>query len=347
MKDAQWRPQRLHEFIGQGAVVKQLQVEIAAAIKMRRPLRNALYAGPPGLGKSLLARIVTAERGSPPPKVVMGRSLTHEQISTVLLELDSPGYAPNGVLQEPAKAVFPVVIVEEAQRVNRELLNLLHPALVPDSKGRRVFVARSPRGDVGHKWAVQFTLIFITNYAGEFIAASPATASRLPIQFTFEWYTDAEMAAIIAKNAWERDIAIKDNAVAMLAALANGMPRKGIELVDRAIDFLAISGDEFITKSTVEKMLDALGIDGNGLDRQAISYLKALMVQPHGRMSIQCVATVLGTDQTTLTHCVEPVLIKRGLIMRNSSGREITPAGRHLIGGNNHDARNIAEGDLE
>ena len=58
------RPQHLDDYIGQEAFKKNLKVYIEAAKSRKEPLDHVLLYGPPGLGKTTMAKIIANELGS-------------------------------------------------------------------------------------------------------------------------------------------------------------------------------------------------------------------------------------------------------------------------------------------
>ena len=333
-----WRPDRFESFVGQRPIIQQLRLEVAAAKRAHRPLRHMLLAGPGGLGKNTLVSLLAAERDSPPPLVVMGAALTHETLSTALLSLESPGYNLRGKMVAPDVVRFPLFVVDECQKVPRELLELLHPVLEPvDPEGRAIFTAKvrdpSNRWVTTPLWMVQSTFCFITNFAGEFEAQSPATLTRIPIRLTFEWYDDGEMTAVVRQHASHLKVKITDEAADLLARRSNGMPRQAVHLLKRAIDFLTLADSDTIDGKLVQTLLDTLGIDEHGLDRRMAKYLKVLGQSGNGKLGLQAIASVMGEDKLTIATSIEPVLMRRGLVVRACGGREITPAGRAVLEG--------------
>ena len=337
-----WSPTRLSEFIGQSNVMKQLHVEIKAAKLTRRQMRHTVFGGPQGVGKTLLAKLIAAEFGGPCPTEVMGKSLTHEQLTQALLAFTSGGYETGGYLAYPDQAHQNFLIIDEAQQVSRELLNLLHPVLDPAPDGRRIFQGKHARGQIQPVWIVGFTCILITNYLGRLAEVSAPTLSRFPISFQFEWYTEEEIVKTIRQYAFHLGITIAEDALQLLARRSNGMPRAALSLLRRTMDLHLAEGNSGpVTIKGIEAMLNMVGIDGNGLDRSMVRYLKALCEHPSGRLSLQSLQAVLDTDSSTLLHCIEPILMKKGMVLRCSSGREITNTGRAALGmaGGNPDDR--------
>lgn len=340
-----WRPPSLAEFIGQESLIRQLHVEIEAAKRQRRAIRHMLLSGPPGLGKTTLVNLIAKERGCAwldregklhsQPIYILGKGLTHRTLSDILLRVFSRGYDPHGRLTQPEAACFPAVILDEIDAVPRELLESLHNLLDPsDPHGRRVMTCVSPRGELGDCWMVDMTIIGITNYLGRLTQVSAPTLSRFPIQWSFEPYTDSELARIVTQYALQLRVNIEQDAAELLASRSNGTPRTALALFKRVLDFKQVEDTVMpvIDYPCVASTLDLIGIDENGLDRSMTAYLKAL-AGAGGKMSIQALAGVLGCDQDTLVRVIEPVLIRKGYLTRGHMGREITYTGRTAISG--------------
>ena len=328
-----WSPTRISEFIGQSGLIKQLLIELKAAKMAKRQVRHMVFAGPQGVGKTLLARLIAMEAGCPDPVVIVGKSLTHESLSKILLDFTSDGYAKGGRLERPDLAKSNFLILDEGDQCPLPLLNCLHAVLDPDPGGRRIFQAKLPKSQVQPMWIVGFTCVLISNYIGRLAELSAPTLSRFPIQHTFEWYTDGEIVATLQQYANHAGVSADNDAIQLLAKRANGMPRAAISLFRRALDcHMAAGSGGSVTVGNVNDMLDMVGIDANGLDRTMVRYLKALCDHPTGRLSLQSLQGILDTDSSTLQFCLEPVLMKRGLVLRCSNGREITNAGRAAIG---------------
>ena len=334
-----WRPDSLKDFEGQDALKREIAVELAASKQMMRPLCSAVFHGPPGLGKTSFAALLAKERGVPFIRVV-GEGLKHEDLTRVLVEGFyqhgcRAGYDMRGVLKSPEIAQFPVLCIEECEKLNRGLQELFHTLLEPDNtEGILTFQAKYPdTGEIFTAWVPQFTPIFLTNYLGDMASRSNATLTRFKIVRQFQWYDDNQAFKVVLKQASANHLVITEDAARLIAIRANGMPRTICNMLERAVDYMVTSGQTEITPDTIQKLLVNLEIDRNGLDPAMRDYLQALADAPNGRLSLQSLSGVLGLDVKTLEICVEPALQRRKLIVRGAGGRTITAAGQALLDG--------------
>ncbi|MBS1115461.1 MAG: ATP-dependent helicase RuvB, partial [Nitrospirae bacterium] len=59
--DLNLRPRNLDDFVGQEKLKDNLRIFIQAAKQRKEPLDHVLFCGPPGLGKTTLAHIISSE----------------------------------------------------------------------------------------------------------------------------------------------------------------------------------------------------------------------------------------------------------------------------------------------
>src|SRR5689334_8233819 len=145
IKNVDWRPGSLREYIGQAPLIRQLEVELAGSRQQRRALNHMVFHGSGGLGKTTLINILAHERGLPPPVYLVGRACTHESLTATLGRLGQngpdnsniPGYDRKGSLINSSLAPFPIVVIDECEAVDPSLWEILHRALEPDRDGVR------------------------------------------------------------------------------------------------------------------------------------------------------------------------------------------------------------------
>jgi len=333
-----WRPDSFADFEGQDALKRQIKTELAASRQLMRPLPSMCFWGPPGLGKTTLAAILAKECDVPLIKVI-AEGLTHDDLAYILVEDFyhrgfRKGYDNRGVLVEPAKAVFPIVLIDEAEKLSRGLMELLHSILEPDNpNGVMTFQVKDPQtGRICTAWVPRFTMIWNTNFLGDIVAKSKATLSRFKIVEQFQFYTDDQSYRVVFKQAQANKLAITEEAARLIAARSNGIPRTICNLLERSVSNMVVAGEEAITESVIESLLADLGIDTNGLDPAMRQYLQLLADAPSGKLSVQALASMLCSDSKTLEHVVEPPLMAKKMVARGGGGRTLMPAGRAILG---------------
>jgi Holliday junction resolvasome RuvABC ATP-dependent DNA helicase subunit len=278
----------------------------------------------------------------------MGKAVTHESLSDALLNFESEGYGFGGVLEKPERARQNFLVIEECQSMSRDLFQSLHSVLDPAPDGKRIFHAKLSKekaipparaGQVMPLWITGFTCILTSNYIGD---VCPSTLSRFSLQHTFEVYTENEISSILTQYANQMCVQVTQEAVRFLAKRTNGEARLAVDLLSRIIDaHLADGKPGAITENEVEDFMIMEGIDDNGLNRDMVRYLTVLNGHPAGRLSQQSLESMLTADTATMISRIEPVLLRKGFVVKCSNGREITSAGREALGQNSSNKNNI------
>src|SRR4029078_9568569 len=161
------RPRRLDEFVGQPALKSQRQVSIQAAAARGESMDHVLLAGPPGLGKTSLARIV-AEELEVPFVQTSGPALQEQRdIAAFLTDL------------EP-RAVF---FVDEIHRLPRAVEETFYPAM--EDGELPVTVGTGPGAKARTPPVPRFTLVGATTRAG---LLTPPLRDRFGIQHRLALY---------------------------------------------------------------------------------------------------------------------------------------------------------------
>lgn len=307
-KDAQFeeqiRPQELDHFSGQPKIVENLRVFIQAALMRDEPLDHVLLHGPPGLGKTTLANIISKEMG-------VSMKVTSGPV------LDKPGDLA-GLLTNLDEG--DVLFIDEIHRLSPVVEEYLYSAMEDFSidvvldKGpgaRSIQIAVSP-----------FTLIGATTRSG--LLTSPLRA-RFGINCLLEYYDMPTLQRIICRSASILCIRIDDDAAKELALRSRGTPRIANALLRRVRDFAQVRGSGAIDLPITKFALDALNIDSLGLDIMDNKILNTLIHKFKGRpVGINTIATAVGEDAGTIEEVYEPFLIKEGFINRTQRGRVAT-----------------------
>jgi len=305
------RPESLSRFIGQARVVANIRLAIAAAIVRHEPLDHTLLAGPPGLGKTTMARIIASEMGS------------RNFISIVAPSLEHPGHLA-GILS--AMTPGTVLFIDEIHALAREMEEYMYSAM----EDRRITITAGEgmQSQVITMPLAPFTLIGATTREG---MLSAPFLSRFGIRERMELYGDDDLVTILTGCLPHLGITATDDSLIAIAAISRGTPRIAQSYLRRLRDFAQIEQYGHLDLPLTRRGLDALGVDTHGLtsmDHRIISLLAA----SHRPVGLKTIAVAIGEDERTIEDVHEPYLVQQGIILRTASGRALGRRGRELAG---------------
>ena len=309
--DTHLRPQRLEEFIGQSKAKQNLRVFIEAAKSRGEALDHVLFAGPPGLGKTTLAQIMSRELGVN-FKATSGPVIAKAgDLAALLTNLEDRD----------------VLFIDEIHRLSPAVEEILYPAMEDFQLDLIIGegpAARSVRIDLA-----KFTLVGATTRTG--LLTTPLR-DRFGIPVRLDFYSEDELLEIVKRGSRVMQVAVSEDGAREIAKRSRGTPRIAGRLLRRVRDFASVDGAAIIDRAAADKALRNLDVDDRGLDGLDHRYLKCIALNfGGGPVGIDTIAASLSEARDAIEDIVEPYLLQLGFLNRTPRGRLLTPhAFRHL-----------------
>jgi Holliday junction DNA helicase RuvB len=305
------RPRRLDDFVGQPRVKEQLGIALDAAKARGEALDHVLFAGPPGLGKTSLAYILREELGVG-IRTVAGPAVEKKDIAAILTSL------------EPHDVLF----IDEIHRLSRTAEEILYPAL----EDYRIDIVMG-QGAAARTLTLDlppFTLVGATTRSG--LLTTPLR-DRFGMTFRLDYYSAADLAAIVRRAAEILGVAIADDASNEIARRSRGTPRIANRILRRVRDVAQVRHSGEITTAVAAEALELHEVDELGLERIDRDLLRSIAEKfDGGPVGLSTLAVALGEEPDTIEDVYEPYLLQLGFIQRTPRGRTITTRGRSHVG---------------
>ena len=310
--DGKMRPQRLTEFIGQPQVCDNLSVFITAASGRNEPLDHVLLHGPPGLGKTTLAQIVSRElgvgfRATSGPMIAKAGDL-----AAILTNLEARD----------------VLFIDEIHRLNPAIEEVLYPAM--EDFQLDLIIGEGPAARSVRIELQPFTLVGATTRSG--LLTAPLR-DRFGIPLRLEFFSPEDLVKIVQRGAKILGLDLAADGALEVAKRSRGTPRVAVRLLRRVRDFAAVDGVTPVDAKAADAALQRLEVDALGLDAMDRRYLTCIAdFYGGGPVGVDTLAAALAEERDTIEDVIEPFLIQRGLIQRTPRGRMLADSGYKHIG---------------
>jgi Holliday junction DNA helicase RuvB len=305
------RPHDFANYIGQEKLVQNLQLAIKASKKRGEPLDHILLYGPPGLGKTTMATVISNEMGSA-LRITSGPAIERAgDLASLLTNLQDGD----------------ILFIDEIHRLHRTVEEVLYSAM-EDFK-LDIMLGKGPSARSIRLDLPKFTLIGATTRTG---ALAAPLRDRFGMIHRLEFYNSDEIERIIKRAAGILDVKINNEAAKTLASRARLTPRVANRLLKRVRDYADVNGDGIIDNNTSKKTMELLEIDDIGLDAADRLLLRVIIDNyKGGPVGVETVGALISEERGTIEDFIEPYLLQIGLLERTPRGRKVTPkAYKHL-----------------
>lgn len=302
--DHDLRPQRMEEMVGQREVYARLKIAIDAAMVRREPLGHILFDGPPGLGKTTFAMCIPRHLGVP-VQIASGATLKAPK--------DLIPYLTNAEERS-------VLFIDEIHRMHKSVEEFLYPAM--EDFRIDITLGEGVNARTLNLRLKPFTLIGATTRTG---LISAPLRDRFHMREHLEFYSVAELAEIVCRNAVKLRVELTDDAAELIAARSRGTPRIANNRLRWIRDFATAKASGKVSRKVAEDALAMQKVDHLGLDRQDRRYLETMArVFGGGPVGVEALAHTMNVPADTLVDEVEPFLLRSELIVRTPRGRRMT-----------------------
>ncbi len=306
------RPGSLDEYIGQEKIKENLSVFMEAAKRRGEALDHVLLYGPPGLGKTTLAYIMSREMAVD-IKVTSGPVIERPgDLAAILTNLQE----------------HDVLFIDEIHRLSHVIEEILYPAM--EDYHIDILIGQGPSARTMKLKIPRFTLVGATTRAG--LLTSPLR-DRFGMSFRLEHYSPQELCSIIKRSAKILEIRIDPEGAAEIAGRSRGTPRIANRLLRRVRDFAEVRGDGQINREVAVSSLGMLEVDHKGFDQMDRKILLTLIEKfDGGPVGVESLSFAIGEERSTIEDVYEPYLIQEGYLHRTARGRIATRAAYEHFG---------------
>ncbi|MDP9494790.1 MAG: Holliday junction branch migration DNA helicase RuvB [Actinomycetota bacterium] len=298
------RPKRIEEFIGQNRVRERLRISLEAARKENRALDHVLLSGPPGLGKTTLAGVISHELGVT-MRITSGPALERPgDLAAILSNLNDGD----------------VFFIDEIHRLPRAVEEILYPAM--EDFQLDIVLGKGPTAQSIRLDLPRFTLVGATTRKGKVTAP---LRDRFGIEERLDYYETEDLTRIVIRSAGIIDVVVDPIAAEVIASRSRSTPRIANRLLARVRDYAVARASGLIDPQVADEALAVYEVDQLGLDKVDRSILEAVITRfSGGPVGLSTLAIAVGEEPETVEDAYEPFLLQSGLLKRTPRGRVAT-----------------------
>ncbi len=302
--DPALRPLRLGDFIGQDQVKENLAILIQAARQRNEPLEHVLFYGPPGLGKTTLAHVLSNEMGVN-IKITAGPAIEKAgDLAAIITNLKGGD----------------VLFIDEIHRLGRAIEEILYPAM--EDFALDIMIGKGPAARSIRLKLPRFTVIGATTRLA--LVSAPLRA-RFGAVYRLDYYDPKAIEFILRRAAGKMAMTVESDGYDELAKRARGTPRVALRLLRRVRDFAQVRANGAVTRDVAQEALNLLNVDPLGLDEVDRRVLHTIIEKySGGPVGLNTIAASIGEEPDTIMDVVEPYLLQLGFLDRTPQGRVAT-----------------------
>jgi len=304
------RPSSWDEYIGQEKIKKNLKVFIEASKRREEALDHILFFGPPGLGKTTLANIISTQMEANIKTTAAPMIEKAGDLAALLTNIEEGD----------------ILFIDEIHRMSPAIEEILYPAM--EDFRLDIIIGSGPAAQTVKIDLPRFTLIGATTRAG---MLSNPLRERFGMHFRMQFYSPAELATIIQQASHKLEKVADTHAAKEISGRSRGTPRIALRLLKRVRDFAEVMDEEQIDLKRAKFALDELGVNDIGFDEQDIQLLELLITAKGKPMGLSTIGAALSEDEGTIEDVLEPYLIANGYIERTARGRIATAKSYELF----------------